>query len=196
MVMNDILFAAASFGEVPGVEALRASGVDIIGSRRDDGLSSIILASRNGHTRLLDYLLYYGADANDQEYYGGTCLVAAACFRHPDCVRRLIDAGADTSYAYSGDNATIIYMAVICFKKDVEGYGEEDDIFFDEGSLIRTVKLLLGAGAPGHTKQDDGSSSSKTALQVLRGMSIGVAMEAIKRERDGLIALLQEHTDP
>lgn len=111
-MMNDgfpfELFTSSTYGDIPAVDGLRKSGVDIIGSRMDNGMSSILIASRNGHTGLLEYLLEQGADANDKEYYGGTCLMAAACYRQPDCVRLLIDAGANTKYAYSGDNATVI----------------------------------------------------------------------------------------
>ena len=46
--------------------------------------------------------------------------MAAACYRHPDCVRRLIDAGADVEYADSVDNASVIYMTALCFSKDAD----------------------------------------------------------------------------
>ncbi len=71
----------------------------------------------------------------------------AACYRHPDCVRRLIDAGADVAYSYpgpNGPNGTIIYMTASCFSQDAD----DGDLDFEEGSVIRTVGLLLEAGAP------------------------------------------------
>ena len=198
LTMNVQLIDAAKRGDIPAVDALRKSGVDIIGSRDEDGLTSILLACINGHACLLEYLLEHGADANDQEFYGGTCLLAAACYRHPECVRRLIEAGADTKYAYSGDNATVVYMTVYCFVKDVE---KNDGIdFFQEGSVISTVELLLAAGAPGHVhvRQINGSAD-KTALSVLKNlrstMSVGVRGK-VKRERAGLIDLLKNHEDP
>ena len=51
------LLDAAKSGDVETVDSLRRSGVDIIGTRSSEGMSSILLASRNGHTDLLDYLL-------------------------------------------------------------------------------------------------------------------------------------------
>ena len=113
-------FNAARDGDLATVRAVRESGVDVIGSRQEDGMSSILLACKHGHVDLLDYLLAQGANPNDEEHYGGTCLMAAACYRHPDCVRRLIDAGADVEYADSVDNASVIYMTALCFSKDAD----------------------------------------------------------------------------
>ena len=169
--------------------------MDIIGTRSSQVVSCILLACINGHTDLLDYLLKHGADPDDEEFYGGTCLMAAACHRNPDCVRYLIDAGADIMYRYSGDNATIIYMTALCFSKDAEEEGED---FFEEGSVIRTVKLLLDAGAPGNTpslytdsKTGEYEGDSRTALQLLIGMPVDTEGK-VRRERDGLIMLLQD----
>ena len=171
---------------------MRRSGVDIIGTRSSQGVSCILLACINGHTDLLDYLLKHGADPNDVEFYGGTCLMAAACHRNPDCVRRLIEVGADVDYRYSGDNATIVYMTAYCFSKDAEEEGEGEDLF-EEGSVIRTVKLLLDAGSPGNTPSYTGEyeGDSRTALQLLIGMSVDTEGK-VRRERDGLIMLLQD----
>jgi len=183
------LLDAAKCGDVETVDSLRRSGVDIIGTRSSQGVSCILLACINGHTDLLDYLLKHGADPNDVEFYGGTCLMAASCYRNPDCVRRLIEVGADVDYRYTGDNATIVYMTALCFSKDAEKEGED---FFEEGSVIRTVKLLLDAGASGNTPSYPGEyeGDSRTALQLLIGMS--VAEGKVRRERDGLIMLLQD----
>jgi len=180
------LFSAAICGDLATVKALRESGVDVIGSRQDDGMSSILLACRNGRIDLLDYLLEQGANPNDKENYGNTCLMAAACYRQLDCVRRLINAGADAKYVYPGDNASVIFMLAYCFSKDIK----EGDFDFVEGSVVRTVELLLEAGAPGNTACIvHGTSRRKTALQVLQGML--AFNEKVRRERDGLIALLQ-----
>eukprot|EP00985_Skeletonema_marinoi_P009676 scaffold4506_cov82-Skeletonema_marinoi.AAC.1 len=185
-----LLFNASKSGDVATVQALRESGVDIIGSRQENGMSSILLACRNGHIGLMDYLLEQGANPNDAENYGGTCLMAAACYRHPDCVRRLIDAGSDVEYAYPGDNASIIYMTAYCFSKDAD----EGNLDFEEGSVIRTVELLLEAGAPANTTQiDHATGRTKSALQVLQEMT--PFDDKVRRERDGLIALLQQNEE-
>ena len=170
------VFNAAIRGDLATVKSLHESGIDVIGRRQDDGMSSILLACRNGHTDLVNYLLEQGANPNDSENFGGTCLVAAACFRHPDCVRRLIDAGADVEYSYPGNNETIIHMTAYCFSKDAE----EGVLDFEEGSVIRTVELLLEAGAPAET----------SALQLLQELQ--TSDDKVRRERDGLITFLQQ----
>ena len=81
----------------------------------------------------------------------GVHVMATACYRHPDCVRRFIDTGADVKYAYPGDNAIIIYMTSYCFSKDAD----EGDLDFEEGSVINTVELLLEAGVPANSPQID-----------------------------------------
>ncbi|KAK1740864.1 ankyrin repeat domain-containing protein, partial [Skeletonema marinoi] len=180
------LFNASKRGDLAKVKTLCESGVDVIGSRQDNGMSSILFACQNGHVDLMDYLLEQGANPNDAENYGGTCLMAAACRRHPDCVRRLIDEGADVEYAYPGDNASIIGMTAYCFSKD----DDEGNLDFEEGSVIRMVELLLEAGAPANTPQiDHETGRTETALQVLQGML--PSDDKVRRERDGLIALLQ-----
>ena len=176
---------AAKRGDVTAVEALREAGVDIIGSRQKDGMSSILLACRNGKVDLVRYLLDQGASPEDKEYYGGTCLMAAACYAHPDCVSCLIDAGADVKYAYSGDNATIIYMTVLCFSNPQTYYD------FEEGHVVRTVQLLLDAGAPWNTPANGHISNGRTALQMLQDMDMSAVDDKVKRERDGIIDLLQ-----
>jgi ankyrin repeat protein len=185
-----LLFNASKSGDVATVQALCESGVDVIGSRQENGMSSILLACRNGHIGLMDYLLEQGANPNDAENYGGTCLMAAACYRHPDCVRRLIDAGSDVEYAYPGDNASIIYMTAYCFSKDAD----EGNLDFEEGSVIRTVELLLDAGAPANAPQiDHETGRTKSALQVLQDML--PSDDKVRRERGGLIALLQQNEE-
>jgi hypothetical protein len=182
---HNILFNATKAGDLATVRALRESGVDLFNSRQDDGTSSILVAYINGHIDLLDYLLEQGANPNDQENYGGTCLMAAACYHNPDCVRRLIEAGADVKYVYPGDNASVIYMAASGLKEVEEG-----NLDFEEGSVVRTVELLLEAGAPGNTPCIDRVTyRTKTALQCLQDM---LPFDGkVERERNGLIALLQ-----
>eukprot|EP00984_Skeletonema_dohrnii_P007250 scaffold2623_cov78-Skeletonema_dohrnii-CCMP3373.AAC.1 len=72
-------------------------------------------------------------------------------------------------------------MTAYSFSKDAD----EGNFHFEEGSVIRTVELLLEAGAP----VDVETSRGKTALQLLQDML--PSDDKVRRERDGLIALLQ-----
>ena len=76
----DRLFAALIYGDLATVKRSHEAGVDLLNTRYKDGLSPIIYACRDGHIDILNYLLEIGADPDDMEDYGGTCLGAAACF--------------------------------------------------------------------------------------------------------------------
>ena len=93
-----------------------------------------------------------------------------------DCVRRLIDAGADVDCAYPENNRTIIHMTAYYFWE----HAEDEVLDFEEGSVICTVRLLLEAGAPVET-------SALRLLQELQPVD-----DKVRRERDGLITLLQQ----
>ncbi|KAL7456877.1 hypothetical protein ACHAWC_008335, partial [Mediolabrus comicus] len=158
---------------------LYESGVDIIGSRFRDGTSSILLACLHGKVDLVRYLLDQGASPNDTDpYYGETCLMAAAYYAHPDCVSCLIGAGADVRYGHCGYYVTIIYLAACSFSESEPGD-------FEEGDVIRTIELLLDAGAP-----CDIPFNGKTALQLVQDMDTSVVDDKVESERDGIIDLL------
>ena len=84
-------------GDVAAVAAWLDGGgqVDAIPS---DGLryaTMLLIASRHGHTALVDLLLARGASV-DLQTGGCTALMRAAMFGQPDIVRRLLRAGART----------------------------------------------------------------------------------------------------
>jgi hypothetical protein len=141
-------------------------------------LPLIVLASKNGPPHLLQRLLQQGGDPNSDDGYGGTCLIASACYSQPECARLLIQYGADVTYAYNGDNATLLYMMAYCFC-------DGEALYFNEGDYILTADILINAGAP-ITERSDG----RTALEVLQEMQVAPGTAAC-RERDGLMSLLQ-----
>ena len=112
--------------------------------------------------------------------------MAAACYGRVDCVKRLISAGANVNCSYVGDNATVIYMLVYCFSREVEENGDGEDVF-EQGSKIRTIEVLLEAGAPSNVPN---ILDGKNAPDVLNEMNVD-GMDRARRERDGLIAILQ-----
>jgi ankyrin repeat protein len=170
---------ASRDGHVAWVERLRQQGLDVAHCRvDDDGMSSILIASQYGHLELLDYLLNLGADPNDMENYGNSCLMAAACYGRPCAFEKLISAGASVNR-----NPHILDMMTSCFCEGYCSYGKEYGMpGFKEGNVIRTLELLLDAGFVGIGKPVE-------AIENLRKMKVGEL--DILRERDGLIALLE-----
>ena len=137
------LFDAAAEDNIEGIRVLRAVDVDLFGIRSTSGLNCLMFAARRGSPRVLQFCLDNGGDANDDDTHAGTALTAAACYAHTECARILIAAGADVAYAYSGDNATIVYMMCLVFShlSSVE----------EPGQYAETLTLLLASGAPRDT---------------------------------------------
>ena len=154
----------------------------------DDGMTSTLLAARNGHLELLEFILANGGNPNDCEHYGGTCLMAAACFAHPECVRALVKAGADVTYAYAGDNANCVYMLALCFTGSLTEDADSMEASLQEHSApwVRTLDLLLGYGAA-----PDQPSQNRTALSLLQETHVDEDMPRTREERANLIALLR-----
>ena len=154
----------------------------------DDGMTSTLLAARNGHLKLLEFILANGGNPNDCEHYGGTCLMAAACFAHPECVRALVKAGADVTYAYAGDNANSVYMLALCFTGNLTKDADSVEASLQEHSApwVRTLDLLLGYGAA-----PDQPSENRTALSLLQETHVDEDMPRTREERASLIALLR-----
>ena len=146
----DPLLVAARGGDYEAFTSLFATTQSPHEVRTDDGLSSTLLASRNGHLQILEFLLARGADPNDTEHYGGTCLMAAACFAHPECVRTLCAAGADATYAYPGDNANCARMLAYCFRGRARDKADELEasLAVRAGPYVRALALLIAALRP------------------------------------------------
>jgi ankyrin repeat protein len=59
------------------------------------GRSPLIMACRNGNTRIVSLLLAYGADIEGQDTSANTALHHAAAYGWDECVRILIENGAE-----------------------------------------------------------------------------------------------------
>jgi hypothetical protein len=157
-------------------EAIRSEDRDFVVGR---SASRTILAIRDGKTRIVAERLQRGADPNHDDGIGGTCLIHAVGRGRPECTRLLIEHGADVSYCFPLDNASVLYMLVRSFEDWTEnGYRE--------GDYILAADLLVEAGAPIDEVQDE----ARTALSVLQEIE---AREGTRRfrERRGLMAVLE-----
>ena len=185
----DPLLVAARGGDYEAFTSLFATTQSPHEVRTDDGLSSTLLASRNGHLQILEFLLARGADPNDTEHYGGTCLMAAACYGHPECARALVRAGADVHYRYPADHTGVVYMMAYCFShpSETDEAKEAKLLGANESRFVRTLALLLAHGA-----RDSPIISGATALsKLLTWPCSSEGLERTREERAGMIALLQ-----
>jgi peptidoglycan/LPS O-acetylase OafA/YrhL len=92
------LIGLARRGDLAGVEALLASGVDANGQAQDQS-SALHWAAVSGHRDIVRALLGAGAEVNIQSADGGTPLHWTAFLGEPEMVELLLEAGADPKLA-------------------------------------------------------------------------------------------------
>ena len=101
-------------------------------------------AIRNGHTAKVSALLKSGADPNQRHEMGATALMYAAAFSTEECVRILLDAGAEVNGSSGNNGATAL----------IWGTGDS-----------AKVRLLLERGAAVNAKTKDGTTALVTAVR-------------------------------
>lgn len=120
------LIVAAGLGKLEEVKSIVASGVDLNAHRRrgapespnddwpadsahilHDVLSdAMYAAARNGHTRVVEYLLDHGAAIDAKGVFGATALHWAAINGHRDVVELLVTRGASIDIQDARFNST------------------------------------------------------------------------------------------
>ena len=146
-------------------------------------ISPTLYAARNGLTAVLEKRLSRGADPNQDDGEGNTCLIASASYGKPECTRLLIQAGADVHYVYSG--TSVLWTLARCFSVRE---GAQDT--YRPGDYILTADLLVEAGAPVDELLQDDETMERTALGLLYSMEVDEETQD-GRERRGLIAVLE-----
>lgn len=161
-------------------ELIRAEDRDFSIGR---GVSPTIQAIREGKTSVLAERLLRGADPNHDDGIGGTCLIhSVSGVPRPECARLLIEHGADVSYCFPADNASLLLMLVESFDDAIESS-------FCSGDYILTADLLVTAGAPIDVVQD---GENRTAMSILlEEMDPSQLGTKRYRERLGLVNVLK-----
>ena len=126
------LVRASQQGDLPAVRQLVESGADV-NSVGDHGMGPLLTFT----PAVMEYLLSNGADPNRQTNEGGhSVLLGIAYLNNAECVRLLLEAGADPHALVpeTGENALHAALA---------GAGEN----FPASDRHETVRLLLDRGA-------------------------------------------------
>ncbi|TVY76036.1 Ankyrin-3 [Lachnellula suecica] len=95
------------------------------------GLTPLQIASKQGHTAFVEYLLQHNASMDQTDSAGRTPLVFAIYHDHSDTVSKLVTSGA----SLNKQNANAVAPLHLAIKK----------------GQLETVKMLLEAGADAHT---------------------------------------------
>ncbi|MEE8573847.1 MAG: ankyrin repeat domain-containing protein [Thermodesulfobacteriota bacterium] len=93
------IFDAAKNGNLTKARSLIASGVNLH-AMDGNGYTAIIIASREGHTEIVELLIKNGANVNSiaRNEYAYNSVMKAAWKGHNDILVILIDAGADVNH--------------------------------------------------------------------------------------------------
>ena len=124
------------------------------------GIYPLILASQQGRSDVLDFLIEQNAALDVIDEYGNNALWAACYAKNSDCIEALIDAGVDINHQNSTSGATaLIFAASSCRETVVEQllaagadpYLKTHDDFtaLDLASTRKILKLLAKLVKPG-----------------------------------------------
>jgi ankyrin repeat protein len=105
--------------------------------KNNDGIEPLILASQQGRSDVLRFLLEQNAALDVTDQYGNNALWAACYADSSDCIAALVDAGIDMNHQNTASGATAL-------------------IFAASSGREKVVEQLLAAGAdPGLKTHDD-----------------------------------------
>ncbi|KAL5516607.1 hypothetical protein EMCRGX_G001990 [Ephydatia muelleri] len=92
--LEEQLREASIEGKIEVVEKLLLLGAHVNGTDEEHGWSSLMLACRVGHAKVVKILVSAGAHVNDQKKDGTSSLMLACRYGHTEVVRILVSAGA------------------------------------------------------------------------------------------------------
>jgi ankyrin repeat protein len=104
--------------------------------RNAAGIYPLILASQQGRSDVVKFLLEQNAALDVLDEYGNNPLWAACYAENSDCIEALVDAGVDINHQNSASGATALIFAASSGRETV-------------------VEQLLAAGADPHLKTHD-----------------------------------------
>ena len=144
-ILRELLFDAASDGDLAGVQAELDKGADV-NAKNKDGWTPLNFATDGGHKEVAELLIANGADVNAKDDQGSTPLKFAAYRGQKEIVELLIAEGADVN-AKDDEGGTPLHLAAW------RGHKE-------------TAELLIAEGADANAKIEAGKLKGQTPLDL------------------------------
>jgi len=162
---------AATFGSVDVMKILIQAGADPL-LIDDDGVTALMSAASQGKFDATTFLAgpeYFGTTYLDLAAdSGGTAMMFAAAGGHLDCVKLLVEKGADVNKLVHGTEKYVIQVAeqLAAGKTDVEPHKENVTALqvAAQGGHLDTVMYLLENNADVHIKDEEGLSALTNAV--------------------------------
>jgi ankyrin repeat protein len=217
------LLTAAQRGDLPAVNALLRSGIDVNRRTASDHTTALMLASQYDHLEVVQALLAAKADPSPElaRPLGGTPLTVALSQRHWDVARVLVEAGANVN-ATTGSGVTPLMLAarenspsslamvqaLLAAHADVNGTFHGGDTALGVASStgsVEVVQALLAANSwvDVNIKQHDGktpliNASANGRADVVR-LLLAAKADVSAEDNDGkralMLALQYEHPE-
>ena len=161
MTKNKELLLAAEKGDLSEVKRLIESGANVntktfkirppgVKGRSTYGRTALLIASREKHKDIVEYLIKNGADVNAKSDRGDTALMFASLVGEKEIVELLINNGADVN-AKSNKGFTALMRA---------SFDARDDEKHRE-----VIKILIKHGADVNAKSESGNTALKLATE-------------------------------
>ncbi|WP_448217786.1 ankyrin repeat domain-containing protein [Endozoicomonas sp. 2B-B] len=174
-------YDACSDGDLDQVEKSLAEGVNV-NAVMNNGLTALMLASREGQTDVVERLVNASADVNTaRDEDGATPLFLAAVTGYIDCVKILINAEVDPNIPRTSDGATPLFAAAAkgnteCVELlinagtdlNIPRTSDGDTPLFiaAQQNNIDCVRLLIKAGADLNAALSDGTTPLSVATEM------------------------------
>ncbi|MGZ8903619.1 MAG: ankyrin repeat domain-containing protein [Methylobacter sp.] len=121
--------------------------------KNNDGIYPLILASQQGHSDVVCFLIEHNAALDVIDQYGNNALWAACYADSGDCIEALIRAGIDINYQNSASGATALIFAassgrekvveqLLAASADPTLKTHDDFTALDLASTLKILKLL------------------------------------------------------
>jgi hypothetical protein len=173
---SEPLVRAAMDDDLAALRKLLDTGANVNAADEGYGMTALGMAAGRGDLKMVQLLLWYGADVNAQTSRGYTALMSLSGPSTPEVVRALITAGAkidlqddagDTALMHlASDNNTGALQALIDAGANVHlknKRGQTALMLAAGTGVVANVKALLAAGANLYERDEEGGTVLKYA---------------------------------